>query len=566
MNKDWPENIARKAIVEFKAYSARGGAGNVLHLDANESPWAPPPVTTTGGFNRYPEQQPTDLCARLADLYGVSSAQIMAGRGADEAIEVLLRTFCEAGEDSILICPPTFGYYETCAAIQGAKIIKAPLRADYSYDTDLIKSKLAQEGALIKIAFLCSPNNPTGNAIDPKIIPELCAAYPQTLIVIDEAYAEFSDQESFSVQIDKYPNLVVLRTLSKAYSLAGVRMGVAIADPRVINIMLKVLPPYPIARPVERAVMRALSPASMPVHAARLKLWKSERKRMSQALKASPYIKYIYPSDANFLLLDVIREDQLLKTLAKCQIKIRDFRSMGKGKFRISIGSPEENDIVLAAFEVKTAAGRPDRVGEEYRKTKETDIAVRVNLDAPSVIKINTGIGFYDHMLEALAKHGRFGLVLSCQGDLEIDAHHTIEDCALALGTALARALGDKAGAGRFGFTIPPEKRPQEVLMPQEILMPMDETQARVAVDLSGRPAAVFKGDFPTDHAGEFPAEMCPHFFESLSQTLGASIQIDVEGENTHHMIETCFKGLGRALAPAFKRTGSDIASTKGVL
>lgn len=546
---NWPENIARKAIVEFNAYSARGGAGNALHLDANESPWAPPPVTTTDEFNRYPEQQPADLRARLADLYGASPAQIMLGRGADEAIEVLLRTFCEAGEDSILICPPTFGYYETCAVIQGAEIITAPLRADYSYDVDLIKSKLSEHGASLKIAILCSPNNPTGNAIDPKIVPELCAAYPQTLIVIDEAYAEFSDQESYTSQIEQYPNLVVLRTLSKAYSLAGVRMGVAIADPRIINLMLKVLPPYPIARPACRAVMRALSPASMPVHTARLKLWKSERERMYQALKASPYIEYIYTSDANFLLLNVVDEERLLNTLMKYQIKIRDFRSMGAGKFRISIGSPEENDIALAAFEVEMPTIRSERIGEEYRKTKETDIAVRVNLDNPSATKISTGIGFYDHMLEALAKHGRFGLVLSCKGDLEIDAHHTIEDCALALGTALARALGDKAGAGRFGFT-----------------MPMDETQARVAVDLSGRPAMVFKGKFSTAHAGEFPAEMCPHFFESLAQTLGASIQIEVTGENTHHMIEACFKGLGRALAPAFERKGDEIASTKGVL
>ncbi len=557
----WPENIARKAIVGFKAYNARGGASNALHLDANESPWAPPPVTTTDEFNRYPQQQPANLRDRLANLYGVSPPQIMLGRGADEAIEVLLRTFCEAGEDSILICPPTFGYYETCASIQGAKIIKAPLRADYSYDMDLIKSKLAKYDASLKIAFLCSPNNPTGNSIDPKIIPELCADYPQTLIVIDEAYAEFSDQESFTSQIEQFPNLVILRTLSKAYSLAGVRLGTAIADPRIINLMLKVLPPYPIARPVERAVMRALSPASMPVHTARLKLWKSERIRMSQALKASPYIKCIYPSDANFLLLDVINEERLLKVLTKNQIKIRDFRNMEPGKFRISIGSPKENNLALAAFGVDMPVIRAQRIGEEYRKTKETDIAVRVNLDNSATTKISTGIGFYDHMLESLAKHGRFSLVLSCKGDLEIDAHHTIEDCALALGTALARALGNKAGAGRFGFTLP-----EENFGPQDILVPMDETQARVAVDLSGRPAMVFKGKFPTDMAGEFPAEMCPHFFESLAQTLGASIQIGVEGENTHHMIEACFKGLGRALAPAFERKGEEIASTKGVL
>ena len=135
-------------------------------------------------------------------------------------------------------------------------------------------------------------------------------------------------------------------------------------------------------------------------------------------------------------------------------------------------------------------------------------------------------------MLEQIAKHGGMGLTLTCKGDLEIDAHHTVEDTALAFGSALKQALGNKAGIGRYGF-----------------IMPMDETQARVAVDLSGRPAAVFKGEFPTDHVGDFPVEMCPHFFESLAQTLGAAIHIDVEGENSHHIIEACFKGVGRALS-----------------
>lgn len=549
MTKTWPNKIARKAILDFKAYSARGGAGNSLHLDANESPWAPPPVKAAGGFNRYPEQQPSNLRTRLADLYGAQPEQIMIGRGADEAIEVLLRTFCEAGEDSILVCPPTFGYYETCASIQGATIIEALLKADYSYDTGLIKTRMQEAGAAMKMAFLCSPNNPTGNVIDPKTVIGLCKEFPETLIVIDEAYAEFSSQDSFVSHIEQYPNLVVLRTLSKAYSLAGVRLGTAIADQSIINLMLKVLPPYPIARPVELAVMEALTPAAMPVHEARLKLWMSEKTRMAEALIASPYVKAIYPSEANFLLLDVLGDEELLRALGKYQVKIRDFRHTLPGKMRISIGSTDENNIALCAFGVDIPQVRGERIAEAHRKTKETDIAVRVNLDDPSGTKVNTGIGFYDHMLEAMAKHGGFGLVLSCAGDLEIDAHHTIEDCALTLGTALAEALGVKAGAGRFGFT-----------------MPMDETLARVAVDLSGRPAMVFKGIFPTDHAGDFPAEMCPHFFESLAQTMGAAIQIDVQGTNTHHMIEACFKGLGRALAPAFKRDGVEIASTKGVL
>ncbi len=544
---EWPNIIARKSIVEFAAYSARGGATGALHLDANESPYAPPPLKGAEGYNRYPEQQPTALRQRLADLYGTTTDCVMVGRGADEAIEVILRTFCEAGRDEIMICSPTFGYYKTCAQIQGADIIDVPLNKDYQWDNKAI-IKAAKNAKALKIIFLCTPNNPTGTIIEDDLVEALCKQFPNTLIAIDEAYEEFSSKPSYVPKIKDFHNLVVMRTLSKAYALAGVRGGVAIADPRVINLMLKVLPPYPIARPVEDAIINALSPAAMSIHAARLTEWLSERERMYDALQNSPYIKNVYPSQANFLLIDVKDDEALMQELSRRQVKIRDYRKT-TGHMRISIGSPEENTIALQAFGVGVEAKSTDRIGETHRKTKETDISVRVNLDDPKRVKIDTGIGFYDHMLESLAKHSGIGLVLTCKGDLEIDAHHTVEDCALALGTALKQALGDKAGIGRFGF-----------------VMPMDETQARVAVDLSGRPAMTFKGKFPTDHVGEFPAEMCPHVFESLAQTLGAAIQIEVEGENTHHMIEASFKGVARALRPAFARSGTDIASTKGVI
>jgi imidazoleglycerol-phosphate dehydratase/histidinol-phosphatase len=189
------------------------------------------------------------------------------------------------------------------------------------------------------------------------------------------------------------------------------------------------------------------------------------------------------------------------------------------------------------------------RRASHERRTKETQIEVAVDLDATDPIQISTGIGFFDHMLEQIAKHGGFSLQLSCKGDLQIDEHHTVEDCALALGESLRKALGSKVGIARYGF-----------------LLPMDESQARVAIDLSGRAYAVFEGKFGREQVGGLPTELVPHFFRSLADSLGAAVHVSVTGENSHHMVEACFKGVGRALRQAFRREGEDLPSTKGVL
>ena len=183
------------------------------------------------------------------------------------------------------------------------------------------------------------------------------------------------------------------------------------------------------------------------------------------------------------------------------------------------------------------------------RNTNETSIRVEVNLDAPGRIEVATGIGFYDHMLEQSAKHGGFSLALTCDGDLEVDEHHTVEDTAICLGNALRDALGNKYGIGRYGF-----------------LLPMDESQAQVALDLSGRAAFDFHADFPRDSVGELSTEMVEHFFRSLAESLGAALHVTVHGENTHHMVEACFKAVGRSLRQAIDRSGTELPSTKGTL
>lgn len=183
------------------------------------------------------------------------------------------------------------------------------------------------------------------------------------------------------------------------------------------------------------------------------------------------------------------------------------------------------------------------------RKTRETNVAIEVDLDASTDPQASTGLPFFDHMLEQIGKHGGFSLTVNCEGDLEVDEHHTIEDVALALGNALREALGDKRGIERYGF-----------------VLPMDETRSEVSIDLGGRPFLVFSAEFPREEVGGMPTELVEHFFRSFSDALGASLHIAVSGENTHHMIEACFKGLARALRAAIRRTGDSLPSTKGVL
>jgi imidazoleglycerol-phosphate dehydratase/histidinol-phosphatase len=207
-------------------------------------------------------------------------------------------------------------------------------------------------------------------------------------------------------------------------------------------------------------------------------------------------------------------------------------------------GAPEETWP-----EIARRLTRAERRARISRRTRETEVIAAVDLDATTPVEIRSGIGFFDHMLEQVARHGGFALQLSAQGDLHIDEHHTVEDCALTLGQAIRQALGDKRGIGRYGF-----------------LLPMDEAEARVSLDLSGRSFFVFEGRFNRERVGELPTELVPHFFRSLADSLGAALHITVQCENSHHMIEACFKGVGRALRQAMRREGAELPSSKGVL
>jgi len=521
---------------------------DAIRLDANENPF-PPLVegALAAGANRYPEPQPAQLKAAMAALYGVRAENLVVTRGADDAIEILIRAYCRPGEDSVALCTPSFSAYAHFVRLQGARLVEVPLTGDFDFDPEAFIAAVKSEASL-KLAFICTPNNPTGNEVDPAAILRVAEALPDTIVVADEAYLDFSATPSLAAECVSRPNLVVLKTLSKAMGLAGARVGCAIGDPETIAMAARALPPYPLPTMSVDAALAALAPSRRTVHQERIERITAERDRLARKIVQSPLVKNVRSGGGNFLFLQVEDAEELATRLRRLGIRVRFRPNVAPGGVRVTIGTEQENDLLLSAFglNVQSANGRR---AEIVRDTRETQIAVAIDLDRASPRKIDTGVPFYDHMLDQVAAHGGFSLVLNCDGDTEIDGHHSIEDCAIAVGKALSIALGDKRGIDRFGFTLP-----------------MDEAEAQVLIDLSGRPYSRFEGQFASERIGDYPTEMTAHVFRSLAETMGAAIHVKVDGENDHHKTEACFKAFGRALRSAIRREGDALPSTKGVL
>jgi histidinol-phosphate aminotransferase/imidazoleglycerol-phosphate dehydratase/histidinol-phosphatase len=547
------QRLARPEILALEPFDIAAQANwafgpDAIKLDANENPFAPlvdGPLAAR--VNRYPEPQPMRLKLAMAALYGVDADNLVITRGADDAIEILIRAYCRPQEDAVAICTPSFSAYGHFVKLQGARLLEVPLTAEFDFDADAFIGTVRHE-ANLKLAFICTPNNPTGNEIDPAEVLRVTDALPDTIIVADEAYLDFSATPSLSAEAVRRPNLVVLKTLSKAYGLAGARVGCAIGDPELIAMAARALPPYPLPSPSIEAAMAALAPSRRAVHEERISRIKADRDRLAEQLEKSPIVKSVRNGGGNFVFLQVDGAEELAKKLRSLGIRVRFRPNAAPGGLRLTVGTDAENAAALAALEVAVKPV-PGRRAEIVRDTKETQIAAAVDLDSAAPRKIATGLPFYDHMIDQVAAHGGFSLVLSCDGDLEIDPHHSIEDCAIALGTALSKALGDKRGIRRFGFALP-----------------MDEAEAQVLIDLSGRPYCQFEGEFASTNIGDYPTQMTPHVFRSLADSMGAAIHVKVEGENDHHKTEACFKAFGRALRDAVRLEGDALPSTKGVL
>ncbi len=348
----WVTRLARPEIVALKAYEHAAWEPSLERLHANELPWRSLVDESRAGLNRYPEPQPRALVERIASLYEVGPESVLVGRGSDEAIDLLVRGFCRAGQDSVIVCPPTFGMYSVAARIQGAEVVTVPLRADagFALDEQAVLDRCTHD---VKLVFLCSPNNPTGNLLSEESILRLAHALKdRAIVVVDEAYIEFSNAQSLSRLVGELPQLAVLRTLSKAFALAGARCGTLIADPEVIALLRKVIPPYAIAQLSMEAVLKALEPAQIAVCRTRLDTIKLERQRMLEALPSSPNVLRVWPSEANFILVEFEDAALALSRSRGARLLIRDVRGYpGLGRcLRITVGSPEQNTRLLDAL------------------------------------------------------------------------------------------------------------------------------------------------------------------------------------------------------------------------
>jgi histidinol-phosphate aminotransferase len=344
---------AREDIRALAPYQHAAWEPQLTRMHANELPWRVAGDDSVAGLNRYPEPQPPALVNGLAALYGVRPEQLLVGRGSDEAIDLLVRVFCRAGTDSVIVCPPTFGMYGVAARIQGARVVAAPLRAAAGFDLDeaAILREACSDGNT-KLVFVCSPNNPTGNAVSAARLRSLASALmPRALLVVDEAYIEFADEPSLAGSIDDHPNLAVLRTLSKAHGLAGARCGALLAEASVIQLARKVIPPYAITELTVEAVAPLLTDAATSRMRERIAALVSERERLAAAFAASPRFTKVWPSDANFLLVDCIDADEVLRRVRSAGLIIRDLRQPALPRsLRISVGSPSDNDRLLESL------------------------------------------------------------------------------------------------------------------------------------------------------------------------------------------------------------------------
>lgn len=351
--------LVRADLRDFGGYGSarKTGLKGSVWLNANESPWASP-ADPGQGLNRYPEPQPAALRARLAALYGVPEDTLLMTRGSDEGIDLLTRALCRAEREAVLVAPPVFGMYAVSARVQGAPVVEVPLvddgtRFQFDIDAALRALELSVAKAPVKLIYVCSPSNPTGGAVSNAELERLLRGVSgRALVVVDEAYGEYADGPGALALRERFPNLVVLRTLSKAYALAGARLGITIGDPALIRVLAAIAPPYPLASPAVALAVDAVSPEAADEAKRRAGRIVAERDRVAEALRGLDGVRAVYASDANYLLVRFVHAEDAMQALLAAGVVVRDQRAAPQlqDALRITIGTAEENDAMLAAL------------------------------------------------------------------------------------------------------------------------------------------------------------------------------------------------------------------------
>jgi histidinol-phosphate/aromatic aminotransferase/cobyric acid decarboxylase-like protein/imidazoleglycerol phosphate dehydratase HisB len=478
---------------------------SILRFDGNVA--AAPPASARpaalaralADVNEYDRSRYLSLREAIAAHHEVGVDQVALGAGSDEFIVLLARIFAEGGT---LATVPAFSYsmYGFAAAMANATVIDDPQEAD--------------------VVFVCRPNNPTGEL---PLIPEVAGQ-----LIIDEAYADYAGVDALD-QIDG--GAIILRTFSKAYGLAGARVGYALATPELTEIITSRQAPLSVSSLSASLALTALAtPLDVSAQVA-------ERERLAGELRTLGLAPV--PSYTNFLFIPMEEPESLVDRLMAHGVVVRAY----EGGLRISVKDELDDDILLDALRaVLTGVPMPDQALRHRRATAETLLTVRLRVPGEGRVYVNTGAGFYDHMLQQLAFHGGMDLRMEGVGDLETGDHHIVEDMMRTFGEALDEALGDRRGLTRYG----------------EARVPMDEALAHAVVDLSGRATANIS-------ISPDPG-MAAHAFESLAQTARITLHVTATGQNDHHVAEAAFKAVGRALAKALTRDGSLVRSTKGSL
>lgn len=526
-------------------------------------------------ISTYPAHQ--KLQSQLGQYCNVPADRIVVTAGGDDGIDRVIRNAIQGSSKTIVTHAPSFEMVDIYCRNHGGSIIHVPwITGDFP-----VKQFVDQIDSQTALVVLTSPNNPTGGIISMDAIHKVNQAAKKVgaKLLIDHAYIEFADQNPIG-QLTADDNIIIIRTFSKAWGLAGLRVGYCLAPSIEFATTIRNLSgPFPVsAMSLELARLSLVEfQNSMELNVIQIKKYRELLKNLIEQCGATSI-----ESQGNFILAKFNDADSIWKGLAEDGVGVRIFTENAYLENQLRITCPtrpadylqlaqslcrlcnvdfesQKNSIGLAHTKILKETPSPrrqdatetSRVWTSNRQTKETAIDLTINLDGSGLIEIETGIGFLDHMLTALAFHAGFDLQLKCDGDLHVDDHHTAEDCALALGTAIENALGKRSGIKRFGYAY----------------APLDESLARTVIDLSGRPWPEIHLKLEREMIGTWACENITHFFQSFSMTLKCSLHIDVlRGNNDHHRAEAAFKSCAKALREALTRTSGEVPSTKGVL